>query len=324
VNNPKKPKNSKRAFPPPNKPKAQKDNFQREESPPGDNALGHLNLGAMDQNVPPSWRNQLSEYFADPRFRSERLFLVFGLPAILAGLIAIALLLYSGQNSTIGENTETPPEVRTENVTEIAPTSFQLAEIAMKENRLDDAGILLEKSISEAENVEQSLSLLGILFKQQGRYPEAISIFDKAIQLQPKAEQYFYRAECHLALGNNDQAFADLSAAVDASPSQALFTNKRYLFMIGNGRKQEVTDAINIRVRSGVESDRNSWVMAAAAIALEQGEPATAAVILKGAINLLPEGDFKNLLQDPVFKPYRSNPHIMPFFVNNATLPAKK
>lgn len=279
-------------------------------------------LGRINQDGPLSWRDRISEYFSDPRFRSERLFIVFGIPAILAVLIGVALLLYSGQNTVPDRNTEPPPELRAAKVIEIALTSFQLAEIAMKEDRLEEAQLFFEKSISEGQNVDQSLFLLGTLVKQERKYPEAISIFDQAIQRHPTGRQYYNRAECHLALENYDQAFSDLSAAVATSPSEALFTNKRYLFMVGHGRKQEVTDAINIRVRTGVESDRDSWVMAAAAIALEQGEPATAAVILEGAKNLLPEGDFHSLLQDPAFEPFRSNPHIVPFLADNTTDPA--
>lgn len=324
MNNPEQPENSKRALLPPQKQEAQEDDFKRGQSARGGNTEEHFMLGRINQDGPLSWRDRISEYFADPRFRSERLFMVFGIPAILVILIGVALVLYSGQNSAPETNIDSPTELRAENAIEIAPTSLQLAETAIRETRLDDAKLLLEKSISEGENVEQSLFFLGFLLRRQGKYPEAISIFDQAIELHPKAEYYFNRAECHLALGNNDQAFADLSAAVEASPSQDLFTNKRYLFMIGHGRKQEVTDTINIRVRSGVASDRSSWVMAAAAIALDQGESATAATILKGATDLLSEGDFQNLLHDPVFEPYRSNTDIMPFLGLKTAVPAEQ
>lgn len=192
--------------------------------------------------------------------------------------------------------------------------AFEHALAAIRVQQLDDAERWLHQAIGEGNNLRQAHAVLGSLRQQRQSYGEAAESFSEAILLDPKPEYFLMRAECEAALGNMAEARADFDRAAELAPSQPLITNKRYLFLIRQGEKKSVQDRIDLELEIGITSAMPSWVMAAAAIQLENGQTEAAVSLLQNARTLLGPQDFSRLLRDPLFQKYRNRPGLASFF----------
>lgn len=75
-------------------------------------------------------------------------------------------------------------------------------------------------SESECGNLLQTFKEVGLTYYQKGDYPNALTIFDRALELYPvDAEVYHYRAHIYLAMGNYSYALADFYDVIKLDPT---------------------------------------------------------------------------------------------------------
>lgn len=79
-------------------------------------------------------------------------------------------------------------------------------------------------------NPEIALTGLGVAYYQKGEYSQAITQFEKSINLAPRfAQTYYHLGETYFALDKTDLALLQLNHAIDLSPGYAAAYYKRAL-----------------------------------------------------------------------------------------------
>jgi len=262
--------------------------------------------------------------FHDKRYKQARTLTLVSILALVfsgAGLAALFLwgtrlpaLRWEKPARTAATATPSPDLPSPTPLPDVTPPAFDLAMQAIREGDLPEAETDLKNAIARGERVEESLSFLGMVLKKNKKYDEAISIFDQSIAKTPKPDLFFDRAKCHDILGHTAQAGADYDTAVAKAPANPLFTNKRYLFRIRSGREDEVAQFVSFQISLGTTEGNDTWIMAAAAVALRQGHPVSAVPFLRTGRELLTRQDFVFLLEDPLFDTYRTEPLVAEFF----------
>lgn len=271
--------------------------------------------------------------FHDTRYSEARTRAILSIAAlVIVGAGLTALLLYGERKARLFPGSPTPivspgapapppPAMNTPRTagaaparfSEFQPKPFDLAMKAIEEKKLASAEEYLKESLNRGERLEESFSFLGVILKENQKYAEAVEIFTKGIRDSPQASRYFNRAECYDFLGEESKAKADYDVAVEKSPRNPLFSNKRYLFMIRHGRQEDVAQTVQFQFGLGVTQNNDTWIMAAAALTLREGNTKVAADILQQASQLLSRQDFAYILQDPLFQEYRNDLQIRPF-----------
>ena len=80
----------------------------------------------------------------------------------------------------------------------------------------------------------------GVVYNKEGEYHEAISAFDKAIELDPDlAIAYNNRSWAYIELGQYEQAIADCDKAIELDPGLALAYSNRGLAYIELGQYEQ-------------------------------------------------------------------------------------
>lgn len=100
--------------------------------------------------------------------------------------------------------------------------------LTRKTNRLDLAEAAFQKTSSTEEASPQSLLHQGMIQHQQGKYQQAIALYDRAIAKMPhEADFYLQRGFSHEKLLHLDQAFQDYSFALQLNPTlEKAFVNR--------------------------------------------------------------------------------------------------
>lgn len=234
---------------------------------------------------------------------------LFGLPLIVIGVVVVTVALLFHHR----EKVEPPPaDTR---------TAFEMAGIALAEGRSSAAEGYLRESIGRDEKKAESLLLLGEILARRGQYEAAILLLDQSMAIEPKAAQFFARGECLAALGRNGAAMADFEKAVAMAPSDSVFANKRYLFMIGQGLGEEVRKQVRSDLQVGLQAQTDHWLVATAALALQDGKESSAVLLLQAARDSMSPKDFNYLMADPVLQQYRGQPEVQRFFVSSEKVP---
>jgi len=117
--------------------------------------------------------------------------------------------------------------------------SLALASVLMRQNKLDEAKVLLDELKVKAPN---SVSVMGTRIQlsiQQGDTAEAIRLCDEAVQNLGNAFAYLLRAETYAALKQNDKAVEDFGRAIAMEPKKADFWASRAEFYRLLGRIDE-------------------------------------------------------------------------------------
>ena len=78
-----------------------------------------------------------------------------------------------------------------------------------------DQAILLDPRLSAAQNIK------GTVVRGRGNAREALSYFNRALELEENLDNYFQRGATYQALGQHRQAIADLDQAIHFSPYSA-------------------------------------------------------------------------------------------------------
>ena len=99
---------------------------------------------------------------------------------------------------------------------------FVLGRLRRLQNRLIESKIELEKAIALDRNNATAILQLGITLLYLGQPEAALPHFEYALQLNPKAQNvwfnYFWLGDCHLLLGQTDEATDFLRKSRAASP----------------------------------------------------------------------------------------------------------
>ncbi len=264
--------------------------------------------------------------FHDKRYKQARALTLLSILALVfsgAGLAALFLwgtrlpsLRWTNPARTAVAAGPAPDAPAPTPLPEVVPPAFDLATQAIREGDSPKAESELRKAIAQGDHVEESLPLLGEILKENKKYDEAITVLDQSIARVPKPDRFFDRAQCHDILGHIDKATSDYDIAVEKAPANPLYTNKRYLFRIRSGRVDEVVQFINFQISLGATKGTNTWIMAAAAVALQQNHPGDAASLFRSGRELLTHRDFALLLSDPFFETYRTEPLVAEFFAH--------
>lgn len=102
------------------------------------------------------------------------------------------------------------------------PQALQVAIAQHRAGQLDTAEELYRKIIAAEPRIADAQHLLGAIFYQRGRLPEALDQVNLAIQIQPGQSFYYNtRGRIYLGLGKIDDALEDLQKAVDLEPQNA-------------------------------------------------------------------------------------------------------
>ncbi len=262
--------------------------------------------------------NKIAEYFSDPRFGRERIFWGISLPAILIVLPLLLVVMFMDEIREAWEAEK--PDARGTLVT-TGPEALELAkqEILLGNSR-EAEGILRAASLRGGDQAAAG-RMLGELLRGQGRFKEAAEAFSAAILLAPVAEDFFRRGQCAFSIGNHEEAGRDFAMAAELSPSNPLYSNRHYLFLISRGETEAVRNRMNLDIQLGVKNTMDGWVVAAAAVALQEDKVNTAANLLAEASARFSGADLADLLQAPAFDPYRQIPSVAAFLFRTAPPP---
>lgn len=263
---------------------------------------------------------KFSEYFNDPRFHRERLFWAISLPVIFVVLPLIFVVMFFAE---IRQALESKTPVSPTALVIAAPGALKLADQEIRMGNLRGAEEILQEAIRNAGASAAIHRKLGILLKSQGRFPEARDAFSAAILLRPETMDFYSRGQCAFLMGNVEEAGQDFAKAAELSPSNPIFSNKHYLFLISHGEAEAVRRRMNLDIQLGVTNTMDGWVVAAAAMALQEGKVKPAANLLSEASARMPGADLSSLLQDPAFDPYRQIPALSPFLQKAAAAASK-
>jgi len=247
--------------------------------------------------------SKLVEYFTDPRFSRERIFGFIAIPLILVGLtVTFIAMFYFGSDEERSPDNSAAPAKEADPI-EVAGREIQMGNPATAEK------ILLSETAKPNCGAEAHRRL-AILLEERGDFQGAAESLTKAIKTDPMPLDYVHRGECFVTLGMMGEAGVDFSEAARLAPSNAFFSNRLYLFRIACGDGKGVRDRINLEMRIGVTNAMDGWIVAAVALALQEGKVESARHLLEEAGAKWPAADLSRLLKDPLFDPYRNEPSL--------------
>lgn len=95
---------------------------------------------------------------------------------------------------------------------------MELAELLKKRGMVDDAIAIYDKVISLWPDNEYVYGQKGLAFKHNGRYAEAIKLFEKQLEIRPSAYYYINKGILNRFLGNYKSALSDFQEAIKREP----------------------------------------------------------------------------------------------------------
>jgi len=255
---------------------------------------------------------KIAEYFSDPRFGRERIFWGISLPAILFVLPLLLVVMFMDE---IREAWEAQKPVPPDALVATNPEALELAKNEILLGNLREAEEILRAASQGGGDQAAAGRVLGELLRGQGRFQEAVEAFSRAIALAPVAEDFFRRGQCAFSLGNDEEAGRDFAMAAELSPSNPLYSNRHYLYLISRGETEAVRNRMNLDIQLGMANTKDGWMVAAAAVALQEDKANTAANLLAEASARFSAADLADLLQAPAFDPYRQIPSVSAFLL---------
>lgn len=265
----------------------------------------------------------ISAYFADPRYRRERIILVIIVPLVLIVVGGGGYYLVQRQKKETKEDVarvlpDLPPTEKPVMPTPPPETPAQRldrAAAAYKRGNTEEAARILAEVDLDEVNSPVGWALAGLLQAEAGNNDGAIDFYTQGINKTPSAELYYRRALLYRQARNMKEAYADFLKASDLSPTDIVLTNERILTLIQLGRKEEARDLATALVQT--DGTARSWIFGLAGLALEQQQYPEAAELLERARTLVDERTYRTLLDSPALSNYQNRPEIMEFFLQN-------
>ena len=151
-----------------------------------------------------------------------------------------------------------------------------------------------------------ALGALGRIQARQGDPSAALVTLSKALEVsKDKSSLLVARAGVHRKLGDLPSAVSDLEVAARVDPANADAANRLLILKIQSGHTEEVRAFVSTYETAAITSQRPFWLLGAAALAMQDGDPEKAGVYLDSLKALLAPQLFSDLLADPFFDPYR-------------------
>jgi tetratricopeptide (TPR) repeat protein len=160
--------------------------------------------------------------------------------------------------------------------------------------------------------------LRGAIAWQRNQLPEALRFFQAAAAAAPdSAIDLGNLAQIQLLLGDAAGAVTSLRAAQAADPRDEFVANRLYLARIQAGESEAVAVEVDRLLQAAPGSSLPTTAMAAAAVALQRGNPGEAAKFLRAGRSCLPPEIFESLLLETPLASHASDPEVAPFYLKN-------
>lgn len=257
------------------------------------------------------------QYFADPRWRRERLFLCVVLPLVIVLLAGIVVAFVEkerrfAESLKAAEALEqvTPPiapaVVPAEPVVSVSYLDKGVA--AREAGDLASARVFLQEALEEPGSKEGIYYQLGLLELEAGEAEAAARNFSVSLGLEPRQPlAYLGRSEALRRLDRTTEALSDLHAAQTLEPANPLIANKLLLVRLEAGQK----DAVQRDLQSAIDLDTRalepSWLGGAAGFSAQNGDVSQAVEFLEKLRPRVPSATFQAIVTDRVFDPVRSH-----------------
>jgi len=180
-------------------------------------------------------------------------------------------------------------------------------------------------TIAANDSGANAYNLLGTLYARRGDYPAAEWAFAQGIALNPADPIPLYNlSEALRAQGRSVEAMDRLREAIQRNPGEPLYALKLRLAKIEAGQSIELIPDVDREL--ALKPPAGDWLMTAAAIALKADRFGEAAALLASARGQMQPILFFGLIQeDPLFRQYKQQPQIAPFYdVTIAIKPPKE
>lgn len=237
--------------------------------------------------------------------------MAIGIPIGLLVLTGFAFLVFS--SDTVLEEKVILTADKAPRVEKSTPqvSLLEQAKIAISENRIEDAKILLADAKKDTALQAEAWYLLGELAKSETNLPEAFDCFQQAIAITPAAPYYFARCQVYLAWNNLEEALKDSGLAHKQNPSNPLYSNADYLIRIQAGEIANVNREIELKAQLQLSNSINGWIMGAAGLLLHNEQFDEAVQVLAQAKKRLPKDNFQTLMTFPAIAKYAKHPKLI-------------
>lgn len=240
------------------------------------------------------------EFFADPRFGSERRF------GVLVALIFLLILpaglwhVFVVVDKAGGEPVVAEVAAR-EELQSAAVDPETLGRDLLEQGRPGEAvDHLKEALLLEPDNVNVRKLLAGVLMRM-GRYAEGAAEFDHVIAVAPAASDFFFRGLCYQEMQKYEEAGRDFAEAAGREPSNPVFSNKHLIYLVVSGSGKEVARRFKSEMHLGIRSNMSGWVVVAALLAFQDGNPKEGERLLQEASLIFGPKELSTLTRDPAF-----------------------
>ena len=257
-------------------------------------------------------------WLQDRRYRGERVFFLLAIPLIVGvlGILAGSFLMRER-----GEPEKKITEVPTPAPVTPVPAARDLGadlQAALDAGDAERARKLLDEMPWESIAARRGRAKLAML---AGDPATARREWDGVIAGtggQPaSAEDYFLRGLCLYESGEEAAAGADFGVAAERSPASSLYANRHDVYLIGAGSRHAVAEKIRLGLTMRNTSLEMAWVLPHALIALQEGNPLLADLLLERAARHFTRAELDCILDDRSFDPFRTTPSLARYFLKN-------
>ena len=141
----------------------------------------------------------------------------------------------------------------------VAPSVLQAAAlIKVRNNQIDDAIVLLKSAADSQPNNPTVLATYGLaLLDKDPTSAEAVNVLEKSLALNPRQQRIrIALANRHLALGQREQAVAQLQKAYQELPDDFYIQQSYFKALLGNEQKEKLLEEITAYKAKNPDSSR--------------------------------------------------------------------
>lgn len=258
-------------------------------------------------------------YRNDPRFRTERLMILFAIPISIIVLIGVGFLAAIQLESQKKEMARLIAPAPGEEPTPvpIPATAVERGKTAFADKNFLAAKVELEQALEFPSQRSEAANFLGVIANHEGDFEKAVGYFNVALERSPQARLYFNRGEALRRGGHLPEAMADIRRAVEMEPGNPLFSNKLGFVRIANGEFVQVREEIRLKNEFGLTQAQKGWIFVEALLAMKAEHFSDSAACLNVAGTILPAATFSALIQDPELLAYQTRPELIHFYIKN-------
>ena len=262
-------------------------------------------------------------YFADPRWRRERLFLCVVLPLVVFLLVGIVVAFVDKERrfaeslkaaQALEQAAQPIPPAATQTPRPKETSYESKGAAALAAGDLVSARVLLQEALVEPGSKTGVYHKLGLLELEAGHAEAAVRNFSVSLGLEARQPlAYLGRSEALRRLNRTTEALSDLHAAQTLEPANPVFSNKLLLARLEAGEKEAVQRDLQTARDLDTRALEPSWLGGAAGLAVQNGRVDEAAEILLRLRPRVSPQTFQLILSDRVFDQARTHQAFSPF-----------